>query len=180
MAGLKIMTRPKNPVQMAVIGAAHGIRGELRVKTFTGDPLALADYGPLYARDGRAFEIADIRPAGSVVVVRFKGVSDRNAAEALRGWWVRVPREQLPPLGEREHYRDDLLGFEVVNLEGERLGELDYFVDLPTGSAGSSVMVVKEGAKGSREHWVPAGPPHLKQVDVAARRLVVDWPSELA
>ncbi|TIX74937.1 MAG: ribosome maturation factor RimM, partial [Mesorhizobium sp.] len=55
------MTKPQNPVQMAVIGAAHGIKGELRVKTFTGDPLALADYGPLYARDGRAFQIIDIR-----------------------------------------------------------------------------------------------------------------------
>jgi len=67
------MPKPENPIQMAVIGAAHGIRGELRVKTFTGDPLALADYGPLHAKDGRAFEIADIRPAGTVVIVRFKG-----------------------------------------------------------------------------------------------------------
>ena len=57
------MPSSKNPVQMAVIGAAHGIKGEVRVKTFTGDPLALADYGPLYAKDGRAFEIVDIRPA---------------------------------------------------------------------------------------------------------------------
>ena len=68
------MPSPKNPIQMAVIGAAHGIKGELRVKTFTGDPLALGDYGPLYAKDGRAFEIANIRPAGDVVVVRFKSV----------------------------------------------------------------------------------------------------------
>ena len=79
------MSKLKNPVQMAVIGAAHGIKGELRVKTFTGDPLALADYGPLYARDGRAFEITAIRPANEVVVVRFKGIADRNAAEALTG-----------------------------------------------------------------------------------------------
>ena len=57
------MSKPQNPVQMAVIGAAHGIKGEVRVKTFTGDPLALADYGPLYAKDGRAFEI-DRHPAG--------------------------------------------------------------------------------------------------------------------
>ena len=55
------MSKPQNPVQMAVIGAAHGIKGELRVKTFTGEPLALADYGPLYAKDGRAFQIVDIQ-----------------------------------------------------------------------------------------------------------------------
>ena len=70
---------------MAVIGAAHGIKGELRVKTFTGDPLALGDYGPLYAEDGRVFEIEDIRPAGDVVVVRFKGIRDRTAAEGTDG-----------------------------------------------------------------------------------------------
>jgi 16S rRNA processing protein RimM len=65
----------------------------LRVKTFTGDPLALADYGPLYAKDGRAFEITD-DPAGQyeVVVVRFKGVADRNAAEALAGTELFVDR----------------------------------------------------------------------------------------
>ena len=71
-----------NPVQMAVIGAAHGIKGELRVKTFTGDPLALGDYGALYAKDGRAFEIEEIRLSGEVVVVRFKGLRDRTLAEA--------------------------------------------------------------------------------------------------
>ena len=90
------MSKPQNPVQMAVIGAAHGIKGELRVKTFTGDPLALADYGPLYAKDGRAFEIIDIRPANTVVVVRFKGINDRNAAEALAGTELFVDRSVLP------------------------------------------------------------------------------------
>lgn len=108
------MSKPKNPIQMAVIGAAHGIKGELRVKTFTGDPLALADYGPLYARDGRAFEITDIRPANEVVVVRFKGVSDRNAAEALTGTELFVDRSALPDDGdEDEFYHADLVGLAV-------------------------------------------------------------------
>ena len=106
--------KPQNPVQMAVIGAAHGIKGELRVKTFTGEPLALADYGPLYARDGRAFQIVDIRPANTVVVVRFKGISDRNAAEALAGTELFVDRSVLPDDGEEdEFYHADLIGLEV-------------------------------------------------------------------
>src|SRR5690606_6455616 len=79
----------KNPIHMAVIGAPHGIRGELRVKTFTGDPLALGDYGPLYARDGRAFEVLDIRSAGTVVVVRFKGDEDDFYHADLIGLSVR-------------------------------------------------------------------------------------------
>ncbi len=103
--------------------------------------------------------------------VLLSGIEDRDAASALTGWWVQVPRSALPELEAGEHYRDDLLGFEVVNLEGVVLGRLDYFADLPAGAA----MVVK----GEREHWVPAAPKHLLKVDVAAKRLTVDWPAEL-
>ncbi len=74
------MSKLKNPVLMAVIGAAHGIKGELRVKTFTGDPLALGDYGPLFAKDGRAFEILDIRPAKA----RSSWCASRASATATR------------------------------------------------------------------------------------------------
>ena len=112
--------KPQNPIQMAVIGAAHGIRGELRVKTFTGDPLAIGDYGPLYAKDGRAFEVQDVRPAGDVVVVRFKGVGDRTAAERLTGTELFVDRSVLPPEEEDEFYHADLVGLAVpeVNVAG--------------------------------------------------------------
>ncbi len=118
------MAKPENPVQMAVIGAAHGIRGEVRVKTFTGDPLALADYGPLYAKDGRAFEIAGIRPAGTVVVVRFKGVDDRGAAEALAGTELSVDRSALPDEEEDEFYHADLVGLAVKDAAGAVLGKV--------------------------------------------------------
>jgi 16S rRNA processing protein RimM len=119
------MTKLKNPVQMAVIGAAHGIKGELRVKTFTADPLALADYGPLHAKDGRVFEIADIRPQGTVVVVRLKGVTDRNAAEALTGTELFVDRSALSEaLDDDEFYHADLVGLAVKDDAGETLGKV--------------------------------------------------------
>ena len=119
------MTKLKNPVQMAVIGAAHGIKGKLRVKTFTADPLALADYGPLHTRDGRAFEIVDIRPQGTVVVVRLKGVTDRNAAEALTGTELFVDRSALPEaLDDDEFYHADLVGLAVKDDAGETLGKV--------------------------------------------------------
>lgn len=118
------MAKPNNPVQMAVIGAAHGIKGELRVKSFTGDPEALADYGPLYAADGRAFEIASIRPAGEVVVVRFKGVSNRTAAEALTGTALFVDRAALPEAEEEEFYHADLVGLAVRDATGAALGTI--------------------------------------------------------
>ncbi len=68
---------------MAQIGAPHGVKGEVRVKSFTGDPMALGDYGPLYAADGRVFEITSLRPAKTVLVVRFKGIGSRNEVEKL-------------------------------------------------------------------------------------------------
>ncbi|MFC3207152.1 ribosome maturation factor RimM [Aquamicrobium soli] len=119
------MPAPKNPIQMAVIGAAHGIKGEVRVKTFTGDPLALGDYGPLYAADGRAFEVADIRPANTVVVVRFKGVKGRDAAEALAGTELFVDRSTLPDEeDDDEFYHADLIGLAVRDDSGAAIGKV--------------------------------------------------------
>ena len=117
------MRKLENPVHMAVIGAAHGIKGELRVKAFTGDPMALGDYGPLYARDGRAFEILNLRPQGEVVVVRFKSVTDRNAAEALTGTELFVDRSALPDdVEEGEFYHADLVGLAVRDETGGEVG----------------------------------------------------------
>ncbi len=120
------MSKLSNPIQMAVIGAAHGIKGELRVKTFTGDPMALGDYGPLSDKDGRSFEIAAIRPAKEVVVVRFKGVSDRNAAEALAGTELFIDRSMLPDdTDEGEFYHADLIGLSVKDETGTLIGTGD-------------------------------------------------------
>jgi 16S rRNA processing protein RimM len=119
------MSKLKNPVQMAVIGAPHGIKGELRVKAFTADPLALGDYGPLFTRDGRSFEIVDIRPANTVVVVRFKQVKDRNAAEALTGTELFVDRSVLPDEGDdSEYYHADLVGLAVRDETGAKIGQV--------------------------------------------------------
>lgn len=119
------MAKLENPVQMAVIGAPHGIRGELRVKTFTGEPEALGDYGPLYTQDGRSFEVASIRAAGNMAVVRFAEVGDRNAAEALTGTELFVDRSVLPePEEEDEFYHADLIGLDVRDDSGAVLGKV--------------------------------------------------------
>jgi 16S rRNA processing protein RimM len=115
---------PKNPILLAVIGAAHGIKGEVRVKTFTGDPLALGDYGPLHAADGRSFEPVDIRPAGTVVVVRFKGINDRSAVEALTGTELFVDRSALPEGEDDEFYHTDLVGLAVRDETGAEIGKV--------------------------------------------------------
>ena len=84
-------------VCIAQIGAAHGVRGELRLKPFTEDPLSVTRYGPLETEDGkRRFEIETARPAKDMLVVRLKGVADREAAERLTNLRLYVARERLP------------------------------------------------------------------------------------
>ncbi|CAN7268905.1 ribosome maturation factor RimM [Mesorhizobium amorphae] len=176
------MSKPQNPVQMAVIGAAHGIKGEVRIKTFTGEPLALADYGPLYARDGRAFQIIDIRPANTVVVVRFKGVSDRNAAEALAGTELFVDRSMLPDDGEEdEFYHADLVGLAVRDDTGAEIGKV---VAVHNFGGGDILDVTLGGRKGVLIPFTQAAVPQVSiaegfvRVDPAAAGLVDDEDSE--
>ncbi len=149
MKAAGIMAKLENPVLMGVIGAAHGIRGEVRVKSFTQDPLALGDYGALSTQDGRSFTIADIRPAKTVVVARFKEVRDRDAAEALAGTELFVERALLPQdLDEDEFYYADLIGLEIRDLEGAAIGKVAAVHDFGAGDIiemrrtnGGSVMI---------------------------------------
>lgn len=128
------MAKPKNPVQLGVIGAAHGIRGELRVKTFTEDPMALGDYGPLHTAAGRALVVKDIRPAKGVAVVRFDGVTSRNDAEALNGEALFVDRSALPEdLDEEEFYYADLIGLSVFDETNTTLGKVAAVHDFGAG-----------------------------------------------
>lgn len=158
------------------LGSPHGIRGWLLVRSFADPPESLLDHGQWQVvspggteRTVRLLEGASYKNG---LRVRLEGIEDRNAAQALTGWWVRIARSALPPLAEGQHYRDDLVGFTVRNVEGVELGKVEYFADLPAGS----VMVVK----GEREHLVPVAPQHLLKVHAEARRIDVDWPAELA
>lgn len=163
------MSKPHNPVQMAVVGAAHGIKGELRVKTFTGDPLALGDYGPLYSRDGRAFEILDLRQQGTVLVVRFKGVADRNAAEALNGTQLFIDRAALPDdLEEGEFYHADLVGLSVKDDAGAVIGKVTAVQNY----GGGDILAVTLAMGG--DALVPFTQAAVPDVSVAGGYIVVD------
>ncbi len=163
------MPKLQNLVQMAVIGAAHGIKGELRVKTFTGDPLALADYGPLHTNDGRIFEIVDIRPQGTVVVVRLKGVTDRNAAEALNGVALFVHRSALPDdLDDGEFYHADLVGLSVRDGAGARVGKVKAVQNF----GGGDILEVVFDAGG--DALIPFTQAAVPEVSVVGGYMVVD------
>jgi 16S rRNA processing protein RimM len=143
------LAKLENPVQMAVIGAAHGIKGEVRVNIFTGDPAALGSYGPLRDKTGRIFEIVSVRPAKEVSIVRLKDVATREAAEALNGTALFIDRSALPAdLGEEEFYHADLIGLAVRDEGGAEIGTVAAIHDFGAGDIlevarkdGPSVMV---------------------------------------
>lgn len=163
------MPKPQNPIQMAVIGAAHGIKGELRVKSFTGDPLAIAEYSPLYSEDGRAFAILDIRMQKDMAVVRFKGVADRNSAEALTGTALFVDRDMLPDeLEEEEFYHADLVGLEALDLEDAPIGKVIAVQNFGGGD------ILEIARAGRTTVLVPFTKAAVPVVDMSGRRLTVD------
>src|ERR1700754_5279899 len=103
-----------NRVCVAQIGAAHVVRGEVRLWSFTADPMAVTRYGPLESADGtRRFEIASVRSAKNHLVARLKGVDDRDEADRLTNIKLFVPRERLPEPETDEFYHADLIGLRV-------------------------------------------------------------------
>jgi 16S rRNA processing protein RimM len=109
---------------VARIGAAHGVRGEVKLWSFTEDPAAVAHYGPLETQDGtRCFEIEALRAAKDHFVARIAGVNDRDAAEKLRNIELYIPRARLPKIEEADtFYHADLVGLDAITPDGARVG----------------------------------------------------------
>lgn len=164
------MSQPENPIQLAVIGAAHGTRGEVRVKTFTGEPLAIADYGLLYDANGKSYEVLEARPAKTVVVVRFKGINDRNAAEALNGTELFIDRDQLSDddLDEDEFFHMDLIGLEALDAEGNSYGEISALFDFGGGD------LIELSQKGKRPMLIPFTEHAVPEIDFEKGTILVD------
>ena len=159
----------QNLIQLGIVGAAHGIKGEVRVKTFTGDAMALGDYGPLQTASGRVLEVAQLRPSKEVVVVRFKGVDTRNDAEALNGTELFVDRSRLSDdLEDDEFYHVDLIGLAVETLASEPIGTITAVHDF---GAGEMLDVKRKGAKPVLIPFTRAAVP---DVDLKARLVRVD------
>src|SRR5215831_14524735 len=119
---------------VAQIGPAHGIRGEVKLKSFTAEPMAVKDYGPLESEDGtRSFAIETLRPAKGHLVARLAGIEDRNAAEALARVRLFVPRDRLPAPAADEFYHIDLVGLLAVTAAGEEVGTVAAVHDFGAG-----------------------------------------------
>jgi 16S rRNA processing protein RimM len=157
---------------VARIGAAHGIRGEVRLFSFTADPAAVVDYGPFTTADGRTIAIAAMRPAKDCFVARIDGINDRNAAERLRNTDLYVPRESLPAtVDDGEFYHADLVGLAIVDRDGRPLGSV---LDVHNFGAGD-ILEVKLDARRNTV-MLPFNATVVPAIDIDAGRLTVELP----
>ena len=160
------MAADGNLILLGVIGAAHGIKGEVRIKAFTGDPLAIADYGPLVDEKGRRYEIAEARAAKEVVVARLKGVSTREGAEALNGVQLFVSRDKLRASEDEDEFlQADLIGCNVVAPDGTILGSVTAVANYGAGD------LLDIATPDGRSILMPFTKAFAPRIDIAARRI---------
>ena len=165
----------KQRVCVGQIGAAHGVRGEVRLRSYTAEPEAIARYGPLETEDGRVIAIEAMRPAKDHFVVRLSGIRDRDAASALANTKLYVPRERLPETAEPdEFYHADLVGLAVIDRAGTKLGTV---VAIHNFGAGDLIEVRAD--TGGNTELVPFDTTHVPAVDIASGKIVVDPPQGL-
>jgi 16S rRNA processing protein RimM len=161
---------PSALIQLGFVGAPFGVRGWIKLRSHTDPPERLLEHRSLMLGQGGAWQSYRIEASGrsgGALTVKLAGIENRDQAQALRGSQVCVPRSELPQREIRDFYRADLIGCEVVNLDGISLGSVQHFIESPA----QVLMVVR----GTREFWIPAVPQHLRRVDLQARRVVVDW-----
>ncbi|WP_375464232.1 ribosome maturation factor RimM [uncultured Methylobacterium sp.] len=171
---------PADPslVLMGEFGRAHGLTGEVRLKSYTGDPLGIAGYGPLTTADGRSIELVSVRPApGSapdLLVARVRGVTDRNGAETLARTLLYVPRDRLGRVEDADEvFAVDLVGLDAVDAAGAVLGTI---VAVPN-YGGGDLLEIRPAAGGATA-LLPFTRAFVPGLDIAAGRVVLAPPED--
>lgn len=149
------------------IVAPHGLKGEVKIKSFTAEPLDVASYGLVTAPDGRRFNLSNARLQGEVVIATVKGITDRTAAERLKGLELRVDREDLPETDSGEFYQSDLIGLPVFDEKGDQLGQVKGFQHFGAGD------LIEIELPHGRSSFVPFADSMVPIVDMDDGRIVL-------
>jgi 16S rRNA processing protein RimM len=166
------MAMTSHRVLLGQILGAHGIRGDVLIRTYTAEPEDIAGYGPLQSETGdRDFRITVRRVTENGVIARVEGVTDRTAAEALKGTRLYVDRDQLPATEANEFYRADLIGLSAVSPTGDVIGEV---VSVENYGAGDIIEIRLAGSR--RTELIPFTDAFVPEVDLAAGRVTVRLP----
>ena len=161
-------------VCVAVIAGAHGVRGAVRIKSFTAEPKDVGRYGPVADEGGRReFKLRVVGTAKGVVLAKLSGIADRDQAEALRGMRLYLPREALPLPEEEEYYHADLIGLEALLGDGTGIGTVQAVHDF---GAGDCLEIARPGRQ---PLMVPFTRAVVPVVDIEGGRIVLDPPAGL-
>ena len=159
---------------IARIGAPHGVRGAVKLWTFTEDPFAVQAYGPLVTKDGaRSFEVETAREAKGHLVATLKGIATREDAERLNGIELYIAREKLPATGTDEYYHADLIGLAAVNAVNEPIGRV---IAVHNFGAGDIIEIAPPNGATMLLLFTNAVVP---TVDLAGGRVVIELPVEI-
>ena len=163
-----------SPICVARIGAAHGVRGAVKLWTFTEDPLAVKHYGPLSTKDGmRQFEVTHVREAKDHLVATLQGVATREDAERLNGIELYIAREKLPATDDDEYYHADLVGLAAVNAANEPVGRVIAIHNFGAGD------IIEIAPAHGPTMLLPFTNAVVPTVDLANGRVVVELPEEI-
>ena len=159
-------------IEIGAIAAAHGIRGQFKVKAFSDDPMDVASYGSVWLDDGRQLSLKAHSKAKQFVLCSAKEVTSREMAEALRGQLLYVGRDQLPEAAEDEIYHADIIGFDLMAraLDKEGAVKIGAIIGLYDFGAGT-VIEVKQ--KGKKTIMVPFGDAYEPEIDEAQKCLIM-------
>lgn len=160
---------PRDLVSVGVITGAHGIKGEVKLRSFTAEPEALAAYSPLVTAAGLRLEIVRLRRQKDGFIAILGGITDRSGAEALKGVELFVPRQRLPEPQDDEVYLHDLIGLPVLMADGARLGEV---AGVENFGAGDLLDVKVDGRKDTV--LIPFAKAFVAEAD--GEKIVVDLP----
>ena len=159
---------------IARIGAAHGVRGAVKLWTFTEDPLAVGDYGPLTTKDGaRQFEVATARAAKDHLVATLKGIATREDAERLNGIELYIARDKLPATDDDEYYHADLIGLAAVNAANEPIGRVQAIHNFGAGD------IIEIAPPQGPTLLLPFTNAVVPTVDLANGHVVIELPKEI-
>ena len=165
----------KDRVLLGVVAAPHGVRGLVRIKSFTEDPMALAEYGPLSDEAGdKTYRVETLSAARGAVLARIDGVADRTAAEALRGLRLYIERSALPVAGDGEWYEADLVGLAAVGRDGRDWGKVVAFHDF-----GAGLTMEVSGGASSDSVMLPFTDEVVPEIDIEGGKVVIDPPAGL-
>ena len=165
---------PAAQICVARIGAPHGIRGAVKLWTFTEDPLAVMSYGQLKTKDGaRSFEVATAREAKDHLVATFKGVVSREDAERLNGLELYIPRDRLPETDDDEYYHADLIGLAAVTTTDAPLGRVIAIHDFGAGT------IIEIAPPEGNTLMLPFTDAVVPTVDLKAGKVIVELPGEI-